>query len=130
MTKERLTVSVDEDVAEYLQQESVNASGLVNKLVTNYLNGGGNTDEILEFRKEQVRSDYEELAARARRKIEELNELERREECDNDVSDEERRETLQKVRQVPRDQTHPIVVDAAETLDTTPENVIAEVYNE
>jgi len=130
MTKQRRSVSVEEDVDEYLSREAINASALVNKLVKQHMHGGASKDEIREFRKKQVKSEYEEAVATARRKLEEYNELEDRGESEASVSDEERRDLLQKVRQVPRDTTHPIVTEAAEALGETPENVIAEVYNE
>jgi len=76
--KERRTVSLDADADRYLDRDGVNASELVNKLVKQHMNGGASESEILEFRKKQIESEYEDLANRAQRKIEEYNELERR----------------------------------------------------
>jgi len=39
MKKERITVTVRPQVKEYLQQDHVNASGLVNQLVSMYVAG-------------------------------------------------------------------------------------------
>lgn len=73
MSKEQISATVDDDVKEFLQQDSVNASGLINELVKDYMNGG---DDVLEFRKRQVESEYRDLASRAKRKLEEFNRLE------------------------------------------------------
>lgn len=75
MSKERRTVTLDEPVDEYLGQSGVNASELVNKLVKQYMNGNRSEDEIREFRLQQIHSEYEDAASRARRKIEEYNQL-------------------------------------------------------
>ena len=37
MSKSRLTVSLDEHVAEYLRKEDINGSGLINQLVLKYM---------------------------------------------------------------------------------------------
>ena len=75
MSKQRRTVSLDRVVDDYLAREGVNASELVNKLVKQHMNGGATDDEIREFRIKQLESEYEDLASRTRRKLEELNEI-------------------------------------------------------
>lgn len=79
MSKQRRTVSLEEAVDGYLSREEVNASALVNQLVKQHMNGGASDEEILRFRKQQVKSEYTDLAERTKRKLEELNELRGRE---------------------------------------------------
>lgn len=76
MTKKRKTFSVDEDVYEYLQQEHVNASGLVNSLVKQHRKGGVTDDVIREFRRQQVESEMESLEEQLSQKESELQRLE------------------------------------------------------
>jgi len=83
MAKQRRTVSLEPEVDEYLSQSGVNASELVNELVEKHMNGGASEDQIREFRKKQVKSEYEQYANQARMKLEELNELQEREEQEN-----------------------------------------------
>jgi hypothetical protein len=94
MSKERRTVSLDESVDEYLGQPGVNASELVNKLVQQYMNGEGSAEEIREFRLQQIMSEYEDAAARARRKLEEYNRLEEKAASDTNEVVEEAVDTL------------------------------------
>lgn len=129
MSKQRRAVSLDESVDEYLGREGINASQLVNKLVKRHMNGGASEDEIREFRRKQVKSEYEELASRARRKLEEYNELQDRENREVSLSDEEREEQLDRVKNVPADPTHPLVEDVASKLGMDAQAVINEVYD-
>lgn len=76
MTKKRKTVSLDEEEYEYLQQEHVNASGLVNSLVKQHRKGGVTDDVIREFRRQQVRSEMESLEEQLSQKQSELQRLE------------------------------------------------------
>lgn len=92
MSKERLSVTVDPEVAEFLDQSELNNSALVNKLLKEYMKPGEN--DILEFRKQQVKSEYEELAIRARNKLEEYNELEAEHTSENEEVVREAVETL------------------------------------
>lgn len=128
MTKERISASVEPDVAEYLQRDTVNASGLINKLVKRHMQGGASENEIREFRKRQVQSEYEALLDQARRKAEEYQELERRGEETQSVPKEERAQLLEKVRRVPKETDHQLVQNVADELNKTPETVLEEAY--
>jgi len=92
MTKERRTVSLEPHVDDYLSQTGVNASELVNDLVERHMNGGASESEILEFRKRQVKSEYESLADQARKKLEEFNELQEREQQEAQEEQDDREE--------------------------------------
>jgi len=72
MSKERRTVSLDEEVEQYLSGEGVNASQLVNKLVKTHAKSGGNKRAMLELREDQLVSEIEELHGRIQSKEDEL----------------------------------------------------------
>lgn len=72
MSKERRTVSLDAEADEYLSQEGVNASQLVNKLVRDYTGAGGNDRAMLELREQQLESELTELESRVGTKRDEL----------------------------------------------------------
>ena len=76
--KENISATVDPDVSDYVGQDSVNTSGLVNQLLKQHMNGGADEGQILDFRIQQVRSEIEELEGRLDRKREELGELQDR----------------------------------------------------
>jgi len=130
MSKERTSITVDPEVAEYLSRESVNASGLVNKLVKQYMNGGGEEDALREFRMQQVKSEYEDHAQQARRRLEEYNRLReearRKEEQTPDVPENE----AKRVRMVPREADHPVVENIADELGMSEQELLTEVYDE
>lgn len=130
MSKEQRTVTLDPDLDEYLSQPSVNASALVNSLLRQYVENGGEFGTIREFRLQQLESEYEDLANRARRKLEEYNELQASPDPSEEttVDDGRRADILDKVRMVPRDESHPVVQDAAEELGLGPSEVLAEAY--
>lgn len=100
MTKERRTVSLDEEVEEYLASEGVNASELVNKLVKKHASAGGDERAMLELRKEQLQSDINSLGGRIESKEKELERIQAR--LDTHNSKEEQ-----------------ILTEAAEALTTT-----------
>jgi septal ring factor EnvC (AmiA/AmiB activator) len=78
MSKQNISATVDDDVGEYVSRDSINTSGLVNKLLRQHMNGGADKDQILEFRIDQVRGEIEELESRLQRKREEYQELQER----------------------------------------------------
>lgn len=72
MSKQRRTVTLDEDVDEYLGSEGVNASELVNRLVESHVTSGSGERAMLELRAEQLESDITELSSRLESKQSEL----------------------------------------------------------
>lgn len=78
--KERVSASVDPEVSAYLSQDHVNASGLINDLVTRHMNGGASDELLREFRMQQLEDEYKDAAATARRKLQEFNRLKEQEE--------------------------------------------------
>jgi len=75
MTKNRRTVSIEEEIDARLDEPGINASGLVNCLLKNHFSDGGRKD-LLELRREQVQAELEELEARAESKREQLANIE------------------------------------------------------
>lgn len=73
--KERISASVDREVADYLGQDHVNASGLINQLVSRYMNGGGEGEMLRELRMQQLEDEYKDAASTAARKLKSLNQL-------------------------------------------------------
>lgn len=124
MGKKRTSVSVDEDVYRYLQRDDVNASGLVNQLVRNYMIGPDDGLMMLRLREEQLRSEREELQDRLENRSQELQRIEERigavtadrEEILNDAEDTFTPSML--------DPENPAVEIWADRLGVTPEEFI------
>jgi hypothetical protein len=73
--KERVSASVDPEVAEYLSQDQINASGLINDLVKRHMKGGASDEMMREFRIQRLEDEYKDAAATARRKLQEINRM-------------------------------------------------------
>jgi len=90
--KERVSASVDPEVAEYLKQNRVNASGLINDLVKQHQSTGGTKAAMLELRHDQVKSEVENLHNQLQAKRKELDRIETQlselQERDEDTLDE------------------------------------------
>lgn len=71
--KQRRSVSLDPPVDQYLRQDGVNASELVNTLVENHMSAGGDEVSMLKLREQQLRSEISELESRLDTKQEELD---------------------------------------------------------
>jgi len=122
MAKERISVTVDEDVYEYLSREHINTSGLVNKCMKSFMNGGGDTDVLADFRVQQLLDEAEDLQQRSKRKREKAQKLRaEREKKDTERTNEQRQQLLEEAANIPADPTHAFVVEHADTLNMTPE---------
>jgi len=105
MSKQNISASVDEDVAGYLSQEHINASGLINDLVKQYMDGGSEQAAILRLREEQLRSEIEALSQQEEAKRQELNRLaDSRKEAEQSPS--YREDLLELLRTIEEDDTH------------------------
>lgn len=76
MSKENISATVDPAVKEYLKRDDVNASGLVNKLVKQHMNGGAGEEWMFKFRMKQVESELSDLQGRLENKRNEYSQLE------------------------------------------------------
>lgn len=103
MSKERTSVTVDEDVKSYLQRESVNASGLVNKLIKQHMGGGRRDEQVLKMRLQQLEDEVESLDRRLENKKEQLSRVRSEYETCRD----KRQETLEKAAEILTGDTQP-----------------------
>lgn len=75
------SVTLDPQNDRFLSQSNVNASGLINQLVSRHREGETKAEAVLKYREEQLESEIREIEARLEAKERELAELrERREE--------------------------------------------------
>lgn len=126
MSKQNISATVDEDVADYLGQDHVNASGLINQLVTKHMNG--ESEELLrEFRREQLLEEAEDLREQAKRKREEAEKLAEVAEEQQSEREQELEEVKEKLTDAPRDPENPAVKKYAGELGMTPEELIDEL---
>ena len=131
MAKERISATVDPVVAEYLQDDTVNASGVVNRAVKREMGIlDADENEVLKLRLEQVREERDDLEARAERK----RELEDRLESDLRESKREQQSREEEVIEwcleswsyVP-EEVGPGVKNQAKKADMDPEELLEEV---
>jgi predicted CopG family antitoxin len=73
--KKRTSITVDEDVYEYLSRGEVNQSGLINELVKEYKRNDKRQIAALRTRYQELIGDAEEAAERAERKYAEAEEV-------------------------------------------------------
>lgn len=130
MSKERTSLSLDPDVAQFLKQDHVNASGLVNKLVKQHMNGGAGEDIIREFRMNQLESELNQLQSQEeqkRKELEKLRELEREKKLE---LEEELTDARDAIEALPDDRAHPdneAVKVQAEKVDMDPSELLREL---
>ena len=90
--KQRISATVDPEVAEYLSDESVNASGVVNRAVRREMGIlESQNDDMVELRLQQVRDEREDLEERAERK----QRLEERLEKQLQIAEEEQKDRIE-----------------------------------
>jgi len=125
MTKQRLTVSVDTEKYEYLQQDHVNASGLVNELVGKHMNGGVDEDIIREFRKKQLKGEIESAEKTLETKQRQLDRMKEQEQQEQEQYEAKLEEKAELIPEPPNRSTdHPAVEKQAEKLGVEPEELI------
>lgn len=92
MSKERISTTIDEEVAQFVQRDDVNTSGLVNKLLKQHMSGDTGREQMLQLRIDQVEEDVRSMEGQLENKREELerlrSELAEIEEETDDVLDE------------------------------------------
>lgn len=127
MSKERRTVSLEPEVDAYLSRDGVNASELVNSLVKKSMNGTDTEDALKELRKEQLRSEINDLRTRAENKEEELETIEEIQEEQEEERQSELQEAIEKAKGLPLDPDNPGIKNQAEKVDMTPEAFVEEL---
>jgi len=73
--KKRTSISIDKDVYEYLRQEQINQSGLINQLVREYQTSNDRQVAALELRYEHLKDDVAQLRERLERKESQLSDV-------------------------------------------------------
>lgn len=130
MSKKRRTVSLEPQVDEYLSRPEVNASALVNELVSQHQNGGVSDDAVLRMREEQVESEVDHLQTRAEKKREELEAIREKREEKAETRSVELSEAFDVLAELDeRDKlapTNPAVKNQAGKVGMTPEEIINE----
>jgi hypothetical protein len=127
MSKERTSLTLDPEVANFLRQDHVNASGLVNKLVQQHMNGGAGEDLIREFRIQQLESELNQIQTQEEQKRKELEKLQ---EIDSEKSQEQREaleEAKEALKHTPRDPENPAIKKQADKLGMDPEDLVDEL---
>jgi len=76
--KERISATVDPEVKEYLDQQDINTSGLINKLIKQHMGAGDSTRGILELRRDQIEAEIQSLNTRVDHKEAELEKVDSR----------------------------------------------------
>jgi len=119
-------MSLSEDNYEYLSNHD-NASALVDRLVTNYREGGGSLKLVQECRAEEERAKLNALEKRAEIKRELLDELESS--VDQKEMQKERKlsEAKESLKETPKDTSNPAIQKWASDLGMTPQELINEL---
>lgn len=126
MSKQNISATVDEDVADYLGQDHVNASGLINELVTRHINGDSE-DVLREFRRNQLLEEADDLENRAERKREKAEKMAEVEEQREKERQEEIESVAEQLAGVERDPENAAVKAQADSLGITPEELLEEL---
>jgi len=100
MSKDRVSVTVDEEIADFVSRDDVNTSGLVNKLLKQHMTAGTSEEQMLRMRLENVEDDIDDLESQLETK---------RERRSNIISKLEEYEQAQEQ----------VILDAGEALDRT-----------
>ena len=122
MSKQRTSVSIDEEVAVYLKQDGVNASGLVNRLVKAEMDGAGGDMQLIKLRLEQVESQLESLESQVDQKREEKRRLQRRLEEHKTETQEKIADAAEQLGEHMLEPDNLAVQRWADDLDMTPES--------
>lgn len=127
MSKERRTVTLESEVNDYLAQDHVNASGLVNDLVKRHMNGDDTDGAIREFRIRQLEEEAEEYTSRAERKRTEAERLKQAATEKKAEKREDLNKAIEQLADAPRDPNNPAVESQARKLGIEPEDLVAEL---
>jgi DNA repair exonuclease SbcCD ATPase subunit len=132
MGKDRKTFSLDERVVEELEDETGNASAVVNDLLQEWLLSGGDGPIGKEIKLRDIESKLEEAKNerdKINRRIERLRNNKRRIEQQIEQQQEEQREKLQEAAQYVKDKPvdNPAVENWAEKLNMTPSELKKQV---
>lgn len=129
MGKVSTSFSIDEDVLEYLQQNTqINNSGLVNRFLREYMATG--TVDGIEFRLERIEAEIEETELRLERlkaERDELRTIKTRRDQEQDEELEEIMEFLTSISHEKLGKENAAIVENASKLNMTPRQLVEKV---
>jgi len=127
VSKHNISATVDDDVYEFLQQDHINISGLVNQCLKQYMDTGGDVSAVRDLRIQQLMDEADEYNTLAEKKREQAKELQEAYDKVEEQSEDKRREKIiEKARSIPADPTHPHFTTNADGVDATPEELAKE----
>lgn len=132
MSKQRTTISLDEDIAEHITADHINTSGLVNDLLRDYLSGEdgpGIHTELIRHQIRQLEDEAVDLEQRAERKREQADALRERLAALNEQKEVDITDHLEDLGQLPSDPSHPEFQRLADRHDMDPQ-AVAETHAE
>jgi len=100
MSKDRISATVDEEIAEFVSRDDVNTSGLVNKLLKQHMTAGTSEEQMLRMRLENVEDDIADLESQLETKR-------------------ERRSNIISKLEAYEQEQEQVILDAGEALDRT-----------
>jgi len=128
--KKRTSITLDEDVYQYLKQSEINQSGLINELVKEYRNSEDRQVAALELQYERLISDAEDLEDRAEQKRQEAKEVKELLEEARHTEDERVEEAVQTLKAVPNlTPDNPAVANWSEKTGLSPSELIDKVHS-
>lgn len=130
MSKERKTVTLDPEVAAYLNTEGRNASETVNKLVKLDMGEDVVNEQLIKMRMEMEQDRYESAAQKARGHLERYNQLKRRLDQRKDHQQSVIQDAKEALDGARLNTDNPAVKNWAEKANISPEELIEEVENE
>jgi len=131
VSKHNISATVDDDVYEFLQQDHINISGLVNQCLKQYMDTGGDVSAVRDLRIQQLMDEADEYNTLAEKKRKQAKELQEAYDKVEEQSEDKRREKIiEKAETIPADPNNPFVIDHAENLGLTPEELAREIAEE
>lgn len=128
MGKKNVSATVDEDVYEFLQQDHINNSGLINRCLREYMNTGGDVSAVRDLRIRQLEDEANDLESRAENKRERADELRQElQKTEANEKTEQRKRVLEGAEMIPADPSHPFVQQHADDVDMTPKELAEEI---
>jgi len=125
MSKENISATVDQPVSRFVQQDHINTSGLVNRLLKNYINGNESDLKMLELREEQLQGDIQDLRNSLETKESQLQDVQDRIESIKSAQQSELKEVFQRMETMkPLEPDNPGLVNEADRVGMEPTELI------
>lgn len=118
MGKERLSITVDEEVAEEVKnREEINVSGLCNQYLSDYVTSGESERAVLEARVDRLEEDVSDTRETLERKERRLKRAKEQLEAFDKRAEDDLERELGRVQSIPSDPTHPEIQRIATDYD-------------